>query len=121
MIIDLIILLKNAINICYFPRSWKCAKVLPILKKGKSHDGPSSYRPISLTPSLSKIFEAVINDSIVSFCTDNNIIPDRQFGFKYQHSTVHAIHKLLSNLNTKVGNSQLVGAAFLDLESFDSV
>lgn len=120
MIIDLTIFLNNAINLSYFPRSWKCAKVLLILKKGKSPDDPSSYRPISLTPSLNKIFEAIINDSIVSCCTTNNIIPTRQFEFRFQHSTVHAIHKLLSDLNTKVGNSQLVGAAFLNLEkAFD--
>ena len=119
---DLTVLLNNAINHNYFPTAWKKAKVFPILKKGKNPHDPSSYRPISLTPSLSKVYESVINNSITSFCSDNKIIPDHQFGFKNRHSTVHAVHKLLADLNTQVGNCKLVGAALLDLEkAFDSV
>lgn len=63
MIIYLAILFNNAINHSYFPSAWKNAKVLPILKEGKCPTDPSSYRPISLTPSLSKVFEAVINNT----------------------------------------------------------
>lgn len=119
---DLTVLLNNAINHNYFPVAWKKAKVLPILKKGKNPHDPSHYRPISLTPSLSKVYESVINDSIASFCSDNKVIPDHQFGFKNRHSTIHAVHKLLADLNTQVGNCKLVGAALLDLEkAFDSV
>lgn len=113
---------NNALNNYYFPTCWKRAKVLPLLKKNKNPTEPSSYRPISLTPNLSKVFEIVINKNIVSFCDSNNIIPHTQFGFKQKHSTTHAIHKLLADLNSKVENSQFVGAALLDLEkAFDSV
>ncbi|XP_015440401.1 PREDICTED: RNA-directed DNA polymerase from mobile element jockey-like [Dufourea novaeangliae] len=119
---DLAILFNNAINHHYFPKIWKKAEVLPILKKGKIPCDPSSYQPISLTPSISKVFESVINTNIVDFCNTNNIIPDYQFGFRYQHSTTHAIHKLSSDLNTLVARSQFVGAALLDIEkAFDSV
>lgn len=122
LISSLTILFNNAINNNYFPTLWKTAKVLPILKKDKNPSDPSSYRPISLTPSLSKVFEAIINEKITSFCSNHNIIPDYQFGFKHHHSTTHAIHRLLSDVNSKVGNNLLVGAALLDLEkAFDSV
>lgn len=118
----LTILFNNSINNYYFPSNWKRAKVLPILKKNKNANDPSSYRPISLTPSLSKVYEAIINTKISNHCNSNNIIPDLQFGFRYRHSTTHAIHKLLSDLNKWVGRSQIVGAALLDLEkAFDSV
>lgn len=55
MIRNLAILFNNALNHKYFPEAWKKAKVLPILKKNKNPHDPSSYRPISLTPSLSKV------------------------------------------------------------------
>lgn len=68
------------------------------------------------------MFEAIVNNKILSFCIRNDIIPDKQFGFKFQHSTVHAIHKLLSGINNTIGKNQLVGGALLDLEkAFDSV
>ena len=61
------ILFNNALNNYYFPKSWKCAKVFPILKKGKIPNDPTSYRPISLTSSISKVFKAIINSRIQHF------------------------------------------------------
>ncbi|XP_076648087.1 uncharacterized protein LOC143356358 [Halictus rubicundus] len=40
----------------------------------------------------------------------------------HKHSTTHAIHKFISDINNRISNNQLVGAALLDLEkAFDSV
>ena len=122
VIFNLTIIFNNAINNCYFPSLWKEAKVLPVLKKGKNPNSPSSYRPISLTPSLSKVFEMVLNDALTEHCTTNKIIPVSQFGFKHHHSTTHAIHKMMSDVNNSVARSRLVGTALLDVEkAFDSV
>lgn len=90
LITALTIIISNALNHHYFPTQWKCAKVLPILKKGKDPTLPASYRPISLTPALSKVYETVINIQITRFCEENNIIPNNQFGFRINHSTTHA-------------------------------
>ena len=106
----------------YFPTSWKCAKVLPILKIGQNASDPASYRPISLTPAISKVFEAVINESVTIFCNNDHIIRDNQFGFTHIQSTTHAIHKVLANTNTHSRNKSMVRAAILDVEKdFDSV
>ncbi|XP_076238648.1 uncharacterized protein LOC143181875 [Calliopsis andreniformis] len=122
IISDITILFNNALNMNFFPSIWKKAKVLPILKKNKNPNDSSSYRPISLTPSLSKVYEAVINKKIVYHCNENNIIPDYQFGFRNQHSTPHAIHKLLPDINLQIGNSKIIGVALLDIEkAFDTV
>ena len=100
----------------------KCAKVLLILKKGENPNHPTSYRPISLTYSISKVFEAIINSRIQYFCKTNKIIPNYQFGFQHQHATTHAIHKLLNDINLNLHAKELVGAALLDLEkAFGSV
>ena len=42
-----------------FPNVFKIAKVKPLFKKGSKTD-PSNYRPISLLPFLSKVFERIV-------------------------------------------------------------
>ncbi|KAK2582806.1 hypothetical protein KPH14_008895 [Odynerus spinipes] len=119
---DYTVLFNNALNMQYFPDAWKIVKIIPILKKGKPPNRASSYRPISLTPNISKVYEAVINSRIVAQCETGKVIPDNQFGFRHQLSTVHAIHKLLSDVNAHLANNEMVGATLIDLEkAFDSV
>ena len=81
------IIFNNSLNHYYFPKSWKNAKVIPIPKKGKNLSDPASNRPISLAPSISKVYKVIINQRILIFCSNNNLIPDNQFGFKFEHST----------------------------------
>ena len=42
-----------------FPSKLKVAQIIPIFKKGDEHDF-NNYRPISLLPSISKVFEKTI-------------------------------------------------------------
>ena len=42
------------------PNTWKQAIIIPIIKQGKNKHLPLSYRPISLTPTISKIMEKMI-------------------------------------------------------------
>ncbi|XP_011314664.1 uncharacterized protein [Fopius arisanus] len=119
---DLTILINNALNINYFPKIWKVAQVIPILKKEKPSEDPSSYRPISLTPNLSKVYEIIINNLITLHSNQNKIIPDNQFGFRHHHSTTHAVHKFLADVNKSLHLNYMVGATLIDLEkAFDSV
>ena len=45
-----------------FPNHLKQAYVIPIFKKGDSEE-PSNYRPVSITPALSKIFEKIMRSN----------------------------------------------------------
>ncbi|KAK2577805.1 hypothetical protein KPH14_000698, partial [Odynerus spinipes] len=119
---DYTIIFNNAINNAYYPIRWKTAKVLPILKKGKNPEAPQSYRPISLTMSISKVYERLIKKQLDAYIADKNIIPDNQFGFKRGHSTIHALNKFLSDISNSLHNNLIVGAVLLDQEkAFDSV
>ena len=69
-----------------FPDACKIAKVRPLFKKGSKTD-PSNYRPISLLPLLSKVFERVVLDQTKEFLSLNKILYDYQFGFRKNHST----------------------------------
>jgi hypothetical protein len=44
----------------YFPAQWKVAKIILHLKPGKPLNEPISYRPISLLPILSKVYEKLL-------------------------------------------------------------
>ena len=55
-----------------FPRQLKIARVKPLFKKGDQSIF-SNYRPISLLPSISKIFEQVMAAQLIDYFTSNNL------------------------------------------------
>ncbi len=56
--IKLITYIYNAaMRLSYFPKKWKISQIIMISKPGKDETLASSYRPISLLPTLSKLFE----------------------------------------------------------------
>ena len=67
-----------------FPDACKIAKVKPLFKKGSKTD-PSNYRPISLLPLLSKVFEKVFLDQTEEFLSLNKILYDYRSGFRRNH------------------------------------
>lgn len=115
-------LFNNLLNNSYFPNNWKTAKTVILPKKGKEPDNPKNLRPISLLPNISKIFEICINRNICQFCDEYNIKNDKQFGFKFKHSTTNAIHKLTSDINWNWHRNYCTGACLIDMEkAFDSI
>ena len=76
--------LSAVLNQCmafgYFPNKLKIAKVIPVNKTGPTNPS-GNYQPISLLPSMSKIFERLILNRLVSFFQRNKILIPTQFGF----------------------------------------
>ena len=65
-----------------FPDIFKEAIVHPVFKEnGKNSRDPASYRPISILPSLSKILEMIVRDTILYYLIQQKILPDSQYGF----------------------------------------
>jgi len=115
------IIFNNLLNYSFFPKEWKTAKVIAILKQDKDKALPANYRPISLLPNISKIFETIINDQIVFLCGTKNIIPESQFGFRYWHSMIHAINRLTSDINL-MGLNDEEGVCLINLKkAFDTI
>ena len=56
---SLTLIINQSLNTGIFPQKLKLAKVIPIYKKGEKTK-LQNYRPISLLPSISKIFERVV-------------------------------------------------------------
>lgn len=68
-----------------FPRVWKCARIVPV-HKGGPKKVVENYRPISILPTLSKVFERLVHDATYAFL--RRIIIPQQHGFVKQRSTV---------------------------------
>lgn len=104
------------------PESWKIQCVIPILKPDKSPENPNSYRPISLSSCIGKIFENMVKTRLEWFVEANSIIPNIQYGFRRGKSCVDSFVSLISDLRyAKSSNSSAV-CVFLDVKgAFDNV
>ena len=78
-----------------FPDNLKIAKVIPIFKQG-SRSLCDNYRPISVLPVLSRVFEKCIYNQLISYFSSENIIPPTRFGFKTVHSGTAWLKPILS-------------------------
>jgi hypothetical protein len=65
-----------------FPKVWRSATVIPILKPGKIPIIAGSYRPISLTNCLCKVLERIVNKRLVYILEERNLLPSQQHGFR---------------------------------------
>lgn len=118
----LTIIFNAALLIGYFPRAWKLAEIIVFHKPNKPKHLPSSYRPISLLPTLSKLFEKVIHHRICKFTFQNKIIPDFQFGFRPKHSTTHQLQRVTESIIKGFEEKQYTATVFLDIaQAFDTV
>ncbi|GFS88730.1 RNA-directed DNA polymerase from mobile element jockey [Trichonephila clavipes] len=79
----------------YFPKSWKTAVVVPILKPGKNSALAEFYRPISLLPVLSKLAEKVILARLNDYLERENILIPEQHGFRPRLSTSHQLLRVV--------------------------
>ena len=119
-------ILSKLFNLCWsestFPACWKTASVVPIPKKDGVKSDPKTYRPISLLPIISKIFEHLLSKVIISHLEDHNLLSDCQYGFRKQRSTADALALVTARINKILdvgGESRLVA---LDIsKAFDRV
>lgn len=113
---------NSMLRIGYFPPSWKQSEIVMIPKPGKDITQVSSYRPISLLPVLSKIFERLILKSLAPHIDSRNLIPNHQFGFREKHSTVEQVHRITNLIRETFESKQYCSALFIDIsQAFDKV
>ena len=114
-------LINKSIATGCFPSQLKQAKVLPIFKGGTKSD-PSNYRPISILPTISKIFEKHVNKHLMGFLNKHKLLHESQSGFRHKHSCQSALIKLIDSWTECIDSGDRVGALFLDFwKAFDLV
>lgn len=118
--------LSHLFNACfelsYFPRTWKHSEIIVIHKPGKPTSLVSSYRPISLLPTLSKLFEKAIKQRLDTYLNRTSLIPPHQFGFRSHHSTCHQVLRVSEDIIKSFERKEYTAAVFLDVaQAFDRV
>ena len=74
-----------------FPFIGKTSSIYPIHKMGKPLDSPASFRSISFTSCVSKLFERIILSRLLFFLESNSILSPRQAGFRSGRFTLDQI------------------------------
>ena len=83
---------NDAIVSSKFPSSLKMANIKAVFKKG-TKSLKKNYRPISILPLVSKIFERIICKQLTTFF--DNILSKYQCGFRKGHGTQHCLLLML--------------------------
>ena len=105
----------------HFPSKSRSAKVIALFKKGNS-ELASNYRPISLLPLFSKVFERIMYNKLYTFLTSNNIIYPLQFGFQKDRAIDHALIGMTEMIRLTLDNKRFGCGIFIDLQkAFDTV
>ncbi len=104
-----------------FPDRLKTAKVTPIFKKDDDTLF-TNYRPISVLPAISKIFEKVIFKQLFDHFQDKRLFYSAQYGFREGHSTELAALELVDRITIEMDKMNTPISIFLDLsKAFDTL
>ena len=104
-----------------YPTEWKTARVTPVFKKGVKSD-LNNYRPISVIPVVSKVFEKIVYDQLYQYLNDNKLLSSCQSGFRSLHSTLTALLEATNSWSVNIDNGFLNGVVFIDLKkAFDTI
>ena len=112
---------KLSLNTGECPSDWRTANVTPIHKKGDRTD-PSNYRPVSLTSQVCKVFESMVKEHITKHLTLNNILSDKQHGFREGRSCLTNLLEIIESWTDILDDDDGVDVAYLDFrKAFDLV
>ena len=104
---------------------WKTSSIIPIHKMGKPLDSPASFRPISLTSCVSKLFERIILSRVLFFLESNSILSPSQAGFRPGRFTLDQILYLSQSIsdgfNKPRPSSRTILSTIDFSKAFDSV
>ena len=90
--------------------------------KIKANKTSKNYRPVSLLPICSKVFERIIYNSMLKYFLGNNLISPKQFGFRLADSCVNQLLLITRDTFISFDNGLGVRRVFLDIsEAFDKV
>ena len=104
-----------------FPDYLKVARVVPI-HKGGDKEAIGNYRPISILPTISKIYEKIVKNQLVHFLEKFNLFDSCQYGFRQNRSTTQAILSHLQYIYDGLDSGQTVVSFYLDFsKAFDCI
>ena len=117
----LVFMFNTSLETSQFPDCWKNARITPIFKEGDRAER-SNYRPISVLPVISRLFEKLVFNQLYEYLVKNKLIHPGQSGFLKLHSTLTCLLKNTDDWYSGLDTGQMVGTVFIDLKkAFDTV
>ena len=104
--------LNNTIETCTFPDELKDAHVKPVFKKDSQTD-KKNYRPISILPNMSKIYERCLNKQLEE-CFEA-LLSNYQCGFRKSYSVINALLPMIEKWRKSLGDGDVFGNLVTDL------
>jgi hypothetical protein len=119
LIIHLKLLFSAILSHGVVPDNFGAGTIVPLIKdKSGNLNDVSNYRPITLIPVISKLFECII----LNLCQECFVVDELQLGFKKNHGCNDAIFAVKTTVNYFTERGSCVYAAALDLsKAFDRV
>ena len=102
---------------------WNASSIMFLKKEGKkTYSNPGSYRPISISSYIGKVFERVLAGRLETYLISIGLIDENQEGFSKGRNTVRYLHRLTSGIKGDIMKKLTVLCLFIDFEkAFDSV
>ena len=106
---------NKSITSSIFPEQMKIAKIIPMYKSEDRYL-INNYRPISILPFFSNIFECLMYIRLLNYVKNiNNILSPNQFSFREKHSTYMALLKLIDDISEEIDNKNFSVGVFIHL------
>jgi hypothetical protein len=103
----IVYIINTCITKSRFPSKWKMSKVFPCPKIPKPSN-VSNFHPISILPSISKVFEIVLKDQIVNYLNSSNLLTGFQSGFRKHFSTTSALLNITDVITSNIDDGKLL-------------
>ena len=120
-------LLLEFMKICFnsnvIPSVWEKAIISPIPKSStKDPYVPLNYRGISLLSCVFKVYTSILNNRLMNFCEDNNLIVEEQNGFRRKRSCNDHLYSFSSIVRNRINQGLDTYTCFVDFQkAFDWV
>jgi len=119
--------LLQIFNTCYnngaIPDVWRGGIITPVPKSSMNDPrDPLSYRGITLTPVMYKLYCNILNNRLTAWAENDGIIVEEQNGFRRGRSTIDHLSTLTSIIETRKKKKMSTFTAFIDFKkAYDSI
>ena len=116
-------LINSSLNKSTFPRKWKFSKLTPIYKgKGCSRSDTSSYRPVAVLSTVSKLVERAAQKQLLDFFDKSKQLNPSNHAYRSNHSTTTTLLEISDELHQGTEDNKMASIMALDQTSaFDCV
>ena len=117
--------ITNIINTCinnnYFPQQWKISRIVPIPKVNNPSE-LDHYRPISILPCMSKIFEKILAFQLLEHLEAFSLLPETTSGSRKGHSTSTSLLHIIDICRKAMQADEITILSLLDFsKAYDTV